>query len=139
MKRFILLVLLTVLAAASMGCSPEPPPEEETGAIEIVGSVPDELFHWFSHEMGQDRGARVFTNSHGEHTYYVATAGRQSVPGGEIGVLEEDTETDTWEIRLEYMYPGVTERSSEIHFLIFQVPRDQPVSISIAAATGASQ
>ena len=138
-KTLVMVILLTVAAAAAVGCNADTPPEEETGAIKIVESVPAELFHWFGHEMGQDRGARVFNNSHGDHTYYVATAGRQSVKGGEITILEKDMESDTWSIRLEYMYPGVTERSLDTHFLIFQVPLNQAVSISIAAATGVAQ
>lgn len=138
MRRLIAALVLSALAVAALGCTPAPEEKEEAGTIEIVGAVPPELLHWFGNEMGQDRGARVFSNSHGEYTYYVATAGRQSVKGGEIKILEKDAESDHWSVKLEYMYPELTERSLDAHFLIFRVPLEQPTGVSIVAATGAA-
>ena len=122
----------------SIGCTSEPlPNENEMGSIEIVGSVPSELFHWFSVELSKDRGARVINKSYEDYIYYVATAGKQSVKNGEINIIEKDMESATWSIKLEYIYPDVTERSLDTHFLIFKVPLDQPVKVSIVAVTGA--
>ena len=121
------------------GCTPALPPEEGEGTLEIVDSVPDELLHNFSHELAQDKGARVFNLSHDGYTYHVATPGRQSVKGGEITILEMDGESDTVVLRLEYIYPGVTERSVNTHFLIARVPEGKSFNISIAAATGVAE
>ena len=132
------LSLCLMLFLWAVACSPAIPPEEEQeGKLEIVDSVPDELLHRFSHELAQDKGARAFKLSHDGYAYHVATAGRQSVQGGEITILEKDGESEQWVLRLEYFYPEITERSLDTHFLIARVPEGKPFTISIMAATGA--
>lgn len=135
-----MILLVAAVTTALTGCAPGPAsPDQEEATIDVVESVPEELLSWFRHEIGQDRGARVFHNSHGDSTFYVATPGRQSVAGGQIEVREMDSESETWSVRLEYLHPDLTKRSPEIHYLIFRVPRDQAVSVSLAAATGVSE
>ncbi len=138
--RFIA-ILFIAAAIGFFGCSPADalPGENETGKPEIVDAVPDELFHWLSHELGLDRGARVFSNSHEGYTYYVASVGNQSVANGEIELVEKVKESGQWSVKMEYHYPGVTERSSERHFKIVKVPEDTSIGVSLAAVTGVEQ
>ncbi|MDO9574352.1 MAG: hypothetical protein Q7I94_05090 [Candidatus Contubernalis sp.] len=56
---------------------------------------------------------------------------------GEIEIIEKDMESANWSIKLEYIYPDVTEKSLDTHFLIVKVPLDQPVEVSLVAVTGA--
>jgi len=135
--RFVAILFITV-AIGFLGCSPADtlPGENEIEKPEIVDGVPDELFHWLSHELSQDRGARVFSNSYEGYTYYVATAGNQSVVNGEIELVEKEKESGHWSVKMEYNYPGVTERSSERHFVIIKVPEDTSIGVSLAAITG---
>ncbi len=124
-KLKIIIIPLVIFASAlvSFGCS-------------TVDAVPDELSPWLSHELALDRGARVFSNSHGGYTYYVASAGDQSVVNGEIELVEKEKESGHWSVKMEYNYPGVTERSSERHFMIIKVPEDTSIGVSFAAVTG---
>ncbi len=140
--KVMFIAILTVAAAICfLGCSPADtqPGENETAKPEIVDAVPDDLFHWLSHELAQDRGARVFSNSHEGYTYYVASAGNQSVVNGEIELVEKEKESGHWSVKMEYKYPGVTERSSERHFMIIKVPEDTSIGVSLAAITGVEQ
>ncbi len=141
MKIKTLLLLLLAIVMFSWGCSPEDPAlgDNKEDMLEIVDNVPSELFHWLSHELALNRGARVFSNSHEGYTYYVASTGNQSVVNGEIDIAEKDLESEQWRVKLEYNYSGVTERSPERHFLIIKVPEDRPVRVSLAAVTGAEQ
>jgi len=66
----------------------------------------------------------------------VATAGNQSVVNGEIELVEKEKESGHWSVKMEYNYPGVTERSSERHFVIIKVPEDTSIGVSLAAITG---
>ncbi len=125
----------------AVGCSPDDDLKEEGEAVKpvIVDAVPDELFHWLSHELALDRGARVFSNSHEGYTYYVASAGSQSVVNGKIELVEKEKASGHWSVKMEYNYPGVTERSSERHFIIIKVPEDTSIGVSLAAITGVEQ
>jgi len=139
-ERFIAILFIAVVIGI-LGCSPADtlPAENETEKPEIVDAVPDELFHWLSHELAQDRGARVFSNSHDGYTYYVASAGNQSVVNGEIELVEKKMESGHWSVKMEYNYPGVTERSLDRHFMIIKVPEDTSIGVSLAAITGVEQ
>jgi len=54
--RITLSLCIIIVMLVSIGCTSEPlPNENELGSIEIVGSVPSELFHWFSVELSKDR------------------------------------------------------------------------------------
>ncbi len=136
-----LTILIIVGTIGFLGCSPADtlPGENKTEKPEIVEAVPDELFHWLSHEIALDRGARVFSNSHEGYTYYVASAGNQSVVNGEIELVEKEKESGHWSVKMEYNYPGVTERSSERHFMIVKVPEDTSIGVSLTAVTGVEQ
>ncbi len=136
------IAILTVAAAIGiLGCSTADtlPGENETEKPEIVDAVPDALFHWLSYELALDRGARVFSSSHEGYTYYVASAGNQSVVNGEIELVEKEKDSGHWSVKMEYYYPGVTERSSERHFMIIKVPEDTSIGVSLAAVTGVEQ
>lgn len=141
LKIIIIPLVIFTLELVSFGCSPADtlPGENETEKPEIVDAVPDELFHWLSHELALDRGARVFSNSHEGYTYYVASAGNQSVVNGEIDLVEKEMESGHWSVKMEYNYPGVTERSSERHFVIIKVPEDTSIGVSLGAVTGVEQ
>ncbi len=138
LHRITLSLCIIIVMLVSIGCTSEPlPNEKEMDSIEIVGGVPSELFHWLSVELSKDRGASVINKSYEDYSYYVATAGNQSVKNGEINIIEKDMESATWSIKLEYIYPDITEKSLDTHFIIFKVPLDQPVKVSIVAVTGA--
>ncbi len=138
MQRITLSLFLIIVLLVFFGCTSEPlPNEERVGSIEIVESVPSELFHWFNVELSKDRGARVINKSYEDYSYYVATTGKQSVKNGEINIIEKDMESATWSIKLEYIYPDITERSLDTHFMIFKIPLNQPAKVSIVAVTGA--
>ena len=138
MQRITLSLCIMIVMLVSIGCNSEPlPNDKEMGSIEIVGGVPSELFDWLSVELSKDRGASVINKSYEDYSYYVATAGNQSVKNGEINIKEKDMESATWSIKLEYIYPDITEKSLDTHFLIVKVPLDQPVQVSLVAVTGA--
>lgn len=134
-------ILYIAIVIGFLGCSPADtlPTENEAEKPEIVDAVPDDLFHWLSHELAQDRGARVFSNTHEGYTYYVASAGNQSVVNGEIELVEKKMESGHWSVKMEYNYPGVTERSSARHFMIIKVPEDTSIGVSLTAVTGVGQ
>ncbi len=141
LKARVLFVAVLAAVMVSLGCSSENMLSEKDEKVEpeIVDAVPDELFHWLNHELAVDRGARVFTTSHQGYTYYVASAGNQSVKNGEIDLVEKDLESGKWSVKFEYNHPGITERSSERHFAIIKVPEDVSISVSLAAMTGVEQ
>ena len=140
MQRITLSLCIMIVMLVSIGCTSEPlPNDKEMGSIEIVESVPSELFHWLSVELSKDRGARVINKSYEDYSYYVATAGNKSVMNGEINIIEKNMESATWSVKLEYFYPDITEKSLDTHFLIVQVPLDQPVQVSLVAVTGAER
>lgn len=138
--RFMALLFIAA-AFGLLGCATGDtlPGENEIEEPEVVDAVPDELFHWLSHELAQDRGARVFSNSHNGYTYYVASAGNQSVVNGEIELVEKEMESGHWSVKMEYNYPGVTERSLDRHFMIIKVPEDTSIGVSLTAVTGVEQ
>ncbi len=138
-KTFTIIYFAAALPVFGCSSADTLPGENETEKPEIVEAVPDELFHWLSHELALDRGARVFSKSHEGYTYYVASAGNQSVVNGEIELVEKVKEAGHWFVKMEYHYPGVTERSSERHFMIIKVPEDTSIGVSLAAVTGVEQ
>ncbi len=141
MKARFVFLTLCIAVAVSGGCSPTegPSPDGETGTMEIVHEIPFALADWASLELAQPRGARVASKIHDGQPYYLATEGKQSVPGGEIAVVEKTLESGQWTVTLEYLYPGITERSPEPHFLLLRVPKDQLATVSLAAATGSPE
>lgn len=141
-KILTMVIPIAIFASAliPVGCSPNDPLQEDVAVKpEFIDALPDELFHWLSHELALDRGARVFSNSHEGYTYYVASAGNQSVVNGKIKLVEKEKDSGHWSIKMEYNYPGVTERSSERHFIIIKVPADTSIGVSLAAITGVEQ
>lgn len=130
-RHLLPLIALCLFTLSVTACAPKPTDQPSPPEIEVVGGVPEPLFHWLGSQLAMLKTPVIISEEHEDQIYILVTLGSHSRDKGQLTVADQTSSSDGFSLELVYTYPDGAADSLDTHFMILQACRSSNIEINL--------